>query len=371
MPGLHLIVAWRVVATLGARDAGSAGLALGSPKGLAESERSGTVDGNLGANRMPAFRGPIRRLGVCAALALALAPAGAAHSRALPWWQKPVRHHGHPTHTAVSAAPAKNKQPSGVAPNATALPPVALAAQAPLVPTPAPPARASAYKPVCDPAPSREDAEYCQAAKAAEAASQSARWALGQFVVGVLGVIAVVLTLWFTKRAAEAAAKAARVAEKALLDLERPYVFVHGMQGVEALPQDEYKPRIVYNVSNNGKLAARIDTVSIACGPGNNGSFPPLRLQDRHRLLERPILSADEQRSRIFHELLGENFISRGDLNGSSGIAYNVDDGVIFQVLIEYRGPSGQSHETGQVWKYDSEVGGWCELADPHHTYMT
>jgi hypothetical protein len=269
---------------------------------------------------------------------------------------------------------AASRPQTGVAPSAGSLPAVTLA-QTPQVPTPTPAApaaaRASVYKPVCDPAPSREDAEYCQAAKAAEAASQSARWGLGQFVVGVLGVIAVVLTLWFTKRAAEAAAKAARVAEKALLDLERPYVFVHGMQGVEALAQDEYKPRIVYNVSNNGKLAAKIDSVSIACGPGNNGSFPPLRLQDRHRLLERPILSADEQRSRIFHELLGENFVSRGDLNGSSEVAYAVDDGVIFQVLIEYRGPSGQSHETGQVWKYDSESGGWCELADPHHTYMT
>lgn len=249
-------------------------------------------------------------------------------------------------------------------------PAVPVPAPAP-VPAPSAAAGASIYKPICDPAPSRDDAEYCEAAKAAEAASQSARWALGQFAVSVLGVIAVVLTLWFTKRAAEAAAKAARVAEKALLDLERPYVFVHGMSGVEALAQDDYRPRIVYNVSNNGKLAARIDTVSIACGPGNNGSLPPLRLQDRHRLLERPILSADEQRSRIFHELLGENFITRDDVNGSSGIAYDVDDGVIFQVLIEYRGPSGQSHETGQVWKYDREAGGWCEVADPHHTYMT
>jgi len=317
---------------------------------------------------MTVFRGPVRCRVAYAALALAVCVAGTANTRSLLWHPKPLHHHGH--RAAPLAMAAASKPQTGVAPSAGALPAVTLA-QNPPVPTPAPAARASVYKPVCDPPPSREDAEYCQAAKAAEAASQSAQWALGQFVVGVLGVIAVVLTLWFTKRAAEAAAKAARVAEKALLDLERPYVFVHGMQGVEALPQDEYKPRIVYNVSNNGKLAARIDTVSIACGPGNNGSFPPLRLQDRHRLLERPILSADEQRSRIFHELLGENFISRGDLNGSSGIAYNVDDGVIFQVLIEYRGPSGQSHETGQVWKYDSEVGGWCELADPHHTYMT
>src|SRR5215472_4648990 len=307
---------------------------------------------------MPAFRGPVRRCGGYAALVLAVALAGAADSKPWPWSQRPLHHHGHLTRAA------KSKPQPGVAPHAA---PLAAAAMTPAAlgpaPTPAPPApaaaHAGAYKPVCDPAPSREDAEYCQAAKAADAASQSARWALGQFVVGVVGVIAIVLTLWFTKRAAEAAAKAARVAEKALLDLERPYVFVHGMHGVEALPQDEYRPRIVYNVSNNGKLAARIDTVSIACGPGNNGSFPPLRLQDRHRLLERPILSADEQRSRIFHDLLGENFITRDDLNGASGIAYDVDDGVIFQVLIEYRGPSGRSHETGQVWKYDSESGGW------------
>ena len=256
--------------------------------------------------------------------------------------------------------------------------PPALAATAvtPAVLAPAPPSttlapRVGVYKPACDPAPTREDAEYCEQAKAADAAGQSARWALGQFVVGLLGVIAIVLILWFTKRAADAAAKAARVAEKALFDLERPYVFVHGMHGVEALPQDEYRPRIVYDVSNHGKLAAKIDTVSIACGPGKNGSLPPLRMQDRHCLLERPILSVDEQRTRIVHDLSGENFISRSDAGAPSAIAYDVDDGVVFQVLIEYRGPAGQSHETGQVWKYDRESGGWCEIADPHHTYMT
>jgi hypothetical protein len=304
------------------------------------------------------------------ALAIALVVAGAADAK-LPRHSTLRRHGGHPVHhfapTAL-AATANGKlttNPAAAGPAATPAP------SQTTLPAPAPPARPSAYEPACDPAPSREDAEYCEAAKAADAASQSAQWALGQFVVGVLGVIAVVLTLWFTKRAAEAAAKAARVAEKALLDLERPYVFVHGMHGVEALPQDEYRPRIVYNVSNNGKLAARIDSVSIACGPGNNGSFPPLRLQDRHRLLERPILSADEQRTRLIHELQGENFITRGDGSEPSAVAYDVDDGVVFQVLIEYRGPSGQSHETGQVWKYDKESGGWCEVADPHHTYMT
>ena len=313
--------------------------------------------------------------GAWLALAIGLVITGAADA-------KPLRHSplhwrgGHAIHHFAAnalAAPSKAKlttNPAAAGPAATPAP------SQTTLPPPAPPAsvlpaRPRAYEPVCNPAPSREDAEYCEAAKAADAASQSARWAFGQFVVGVFGVIAVVLTLWFTKRAAEAAAKAARVAEKALLDLERPYVFVHGMHGVEALAQDGFRPRIIYNVSNNGKLAARIDSVSIACGPGHNGSFPPLRLQDRHRLLERPILSADEQRTRLIHELQGENFISRGDGSEPSAVAYDVDDGVVFQVLIEYRGPSGQSHETGQVWKYDKESGGWCEVADPHHTYMT
>lgn len=235
--------------------------------------------------------------------------------------------------------------------------------------TPPPPARASAYQPICDPAPTREDAVYCQTAKAAEAQSQSAKWAFADFIVGLVGVVAIVLILWFTRRAAQAAAKAAGVAEKALRDLERPYLFVHGIGRIHTPPEAGYRPRLVYNVTNSGKLAARIDTISIACGPDNNGALPPLKIQDRHCLLQRPILSADEERRSIIHELLGESFVRQQD--GNSGVDFDLDDGVVFQILIEYRGSAGQLHETGQLWKYHKSDGEWVEVADPHHTYMT
>ena len=263
------------------------------------------------------------------------------------------------TASPISAGPASNALDTAKAPTG----PVAASALSPAA------ARDGVYRPACDPAPTRADAEYCQLAKAAEAQAQSARWALGQFVVAVVGVIAIVLVLWFARRAAQAAAKAAGAAEKAVLDLERPYVFVHGVDGVDAPTEDGHNPRILFNISNNGRLAARIDTISIACGPETNGTLPPLKMQDRHALLQHPVLSADEERRQLVYDLPGETSATRHD--GNPGADCDLEDGMIFQVLIEYRGSAGQPHETGQVWKYHKQSRGWSEVADPHHSYMT
>jgi hypothetical protein len=84
---------------------------------------------------------------------------------------------------------------------------------------PSPP-RISVYKPSCDTPPTREDAEYCQERKSAEAESESVKWSFWQFVASGIGVGAVVITLGFTIRAANAAAKAAGVADRALNELE-------------------------------------------------------------------------------------------------------------------------------------------------------
>ena len=173
-----------------------------------------------------------------------------------------------------------------------------------------------------------------------------------------------------TFTAAGAAQKSARVAEKALTDFERPYIFIHGVRGVHAYPQDKYRPRISYTVSNNGKLAAKITNVSIRCRPKWRGQMPPLVIQGDHELLQTPILSPDQNRNFV-HELSGEKFISRVDTSQPGGVIYEMDNGVVFQVVVSYRGPSGAGHETAQALQFRNRAPkGWVEIDDPAYTYM-
>lgn len=86
------------------------------------------------------------------------------------------------------------------------------------------------YKPTCEAAETREDAEFCEERKAADAETKSAHLAVVQAWIAAIGIGFVVVTLWFTKRAADAAAKAARVAERALVDVESAYVYMHVMK---------------------------------------------------------------------------------------------------------------------------------------------
>jgi len=169
----------------------------------------------------------------------------------------------------------------------------------------------------------------------------------------------------------EATHRAAKVAERALVDLERPYIFIWGISGVQALRDDGYKPRIYYNVSNNGKLAARVDDVSIRFGGELNGQFPALAVQGDHELLQEPIFSSDENRKRLFHAVSDSPLVTRGNPNTHFGeVPHALAVGTIFGVVIKYRGPSGEHHETAQCWRSRTSPDGWVEIADSELTYM-
>jgi hypothetical protein len=86
------------------------------------------------------------------------------------------------------------------------------------------------------------------------------------------------------KDSADAAVRQAKIAETSLTQLERPYIFIWGIRSpIPSMlftsttgPNDV--PKLVrdsahfnYSVSNGGKLAGVIETVSIACGYERNG----------------------------------------------------------------------------------------------------
>jgi hypothetical protein len=175
-----------------------------------------------------------------------------------------------------------------------------------------------------------------------------------------------------TLRATEIAANAAKVAAEAIPIMERPYIFIHGISCM--IDNIEKKMCIYYSVSNNGKMAARVQNVSVACGLEKYGKYPPLVIIADHDLLQVPILSADQERPRIPH------FVAPWSLETNAGTPVLID-GLIFRVVVSYRGPFtkrgpfAKDYETSYTCKYQRGFSGmrsgFVEIEDPQYTYQT
>jgi hypothetical protein len=125
--------------------------------------------------------------------------------------------------------------------------------------------RPPADRSICNQTETEKEYELCQAWRAADGAREAADTAWKQLLLSALGLLGLAYTVYYTKKAADGARKAAEVAERALVELEQPHVFVEVTKPgviVEALPgvglrfgQDSY---IFYRFVNYGKTPARL-----------------------------------------------------------------------------------------------------------------
>jgi len=82
------------------------------------------------------------------------------------------------------------------------------------------------YLPDCGQPKDHNQADLCEQMRMAKATEDAVNVAWKQYVVSILGLAGLIATVWFTGRAAVAASRSAQAAERALVDLERPHVFV-------------------------------------------------------------------------------------------------------------------------------------------------
>jgi hypothetical protein len=149
---------------------------------------------------------------------------------------------------------------------------------------------------------------------------------------------------------------------QAIQTIERPYILIHGIS-FQRGHGEQRAPCITYSVSNIGKLAAVVENVSIRCGMMLNDRFPPLIIMGDHLLLQVPILSPDQERDGI------ECTLPRELLQYEPPIRWPKDR-MIFQVVVTYRGPATNGHETAQCWRFTwSFKKGFVEVAHPQYTY--
>jgi len=160
-------------------------------------------------------------------------------------------------------------------------------------------------------------------------------------------------TLGATKEAADAAKKSADVAEKALTLVERPYVFVHSISKFHM--SKNINPAITYEVANFGKTPAIIQCAQAALENIESNLCTVLEVDRRHTLVSVPVLSAGEVRQKIEEEIPANmvNFITT-----EKGFTPDLKHGedLFFRVIIQYRGPFTEGHESSFCWTYNTHT---------------
>lgn len=162
-----------------------------------------------------------------------------------------------------------------------------------------------------------------------------------------------------------AANRSAAAAERALTDLERPWLFAFGIKAVPINQLGEWT--VEFTVANFGKMPAIIEHARIGFVISDRAEPPtPLFAEDDHDLVVSPILQAGERRiikeafpnvedgSASFRVLQSPS----GEIVSDPAPGYEAPPGfdAFFRVIINYRGPSTKGHESCVLWLYQPPI---------------
>jgi hypothetical protein len=203
----------------------------------------------------------------------------------------------------------------------------------------------------------------CIEGRAADAAERQATWAAWTVIVGGAGVVGIVITLLYTARAANSAKRGAKVAERALVDLERPYVFAYGISGISHFDGDWEGPIIHYSVGNFGRMPAIVQNAEIIVARSNSGLVAREAAHPCERLPSLFVIGTSGEAgcfSLAFFDytkhLVAERFgseIDPRDRLRDTPTGYHLALGqpdIIIRIIITYRGPFTVGHETSSCW---------------------
>jgi hypothetical protein len=158
-----------------------------------------------------------------------------------------------------------------------------------------------------------------------------------------------------------AANRSAAAAERALTDLERPWIFVFG---ISRPIQDGTDFRVDYKVANFGKIPAIIEEAraGLVFSDASGDPQTPLFVSDDHSLTISPVLKPGDERDLSDYFPLSETFDARfqvinagtdsEDLMPVPVVDLEPNQSMFFRVLINYRGPASRGHETSANWLY-------------------
>lgn len=143
------------------------------------------------------------------------------------------------------------------------------------------------------------------------------------------------------EKAAIAASVSANTAQSALVNLERPYIFI---KTSPTMATHAAGIGIGYVVANHGKIPAIISRIRATFSTTTNGiPIEPNAIEGIHELLDFPFLAPEEKRTTLSHAV--------GD---AAGTVKNTEGTLYLWIIIDYDGPFTKGHRTS-VCRYLNE----------------
>lgn len=175
--------------------------------------------------------------------------------------------------------------------------------------------------------------------------------ALATVAIGIFTLVLVIVT----RRQAILTKQSVRISERALVDLERPYIYIFGAKGIEGeFEREDPYYYLEYSVANYGRTPATIEGLSVGISVGLSPQTPT-PIVGWHSLLRSPILRPNTQRQNI-EAIIPENIdienYADEDTPPTHVPTVNEDGTFYFWVTIKYRGPFTRDHETSACWRW-------------------
>jgi hypothetical protein len=153
-------------------------------------------------------------------------------------------------------------------------------------------------------------------------------------------------------QAAEAGTRQARIAEESFAKLERPYVFIFGVRKFET-ERTRLVPFVRYSVANYGKTPAIIMHAAAGISMGS-GPDLPLRVDDTHQLFTARVVATGYEYHPDVEAPDGIEFRIIGEAGREEVVPQLTgQDDIFVWIVITYRGPFTDHHETSACWRYD------------------
>jgi hypothetical protein len=184
----------------------------------------------------------------------------------------------------------------------------------------------------------------------------------------VLGVFTINLA-GSTRITAEAARKAAQTAEDALTKVERPYIFVIG---VERFGIDQFNKTVVkFKAANYGKTPAVIEGVRGGVSVSKRG-IPDLPTSTEliHGLLASPIIAAGGVTHELSVEITEIRTFAYNLSSRLTTVRLSEGEDIFFNIIICYRGAFSYGHESGACWRYDKTTARLIPYGGKDYNYV-
>jgi hypothetical protein len=148
--------------------------------------------------------------------------------------------------------------------------------------------------------------------------------------------------------------RSAKIAERALTDIERPYIYIFNPSGLKIdLDQEDPFHYFKYSIANYGKTPARIEGAFVGVSAGVAPRFPRTVVGWDDFLIS-PLFVSGERRDSPTALIPDEiEIIETADEYGQYETPVLTGDGALFLwIIVRYSGPFSKGHETSACWRW-------------------